>query len=682
PVLLPTPAALGSWARLLGGNGRRTVRGAAAWVRPRHHAMPAPRTPAGAEHPRELLGAFRASASPGALDLAVHLAAVPLVLPVIQLVQEAMLPDTGPMELAEVLLSGLLERLPDIEDSPGPRYVFAPGVQDLLLHSLDQGAAVLVLKYLSEYVTRRFGKGTRNFPARAVARLSGRDPLEEGRSGGREPGGWRESVIDELFAEIPARVVSWYDPDVPVSGGLPEAERLLRRWWAQGDPRLLHQARTHAEAAVADALADLGRARLVLGRILHALTETGEVRRRPEQARELLHAAADQLTGDDLDTRFELAAVQHDLWQAEEDPEQLRAAVRTLRTMADESTAAGRPLTGRLEGKRRLWLGRVLLALAGADGRTGAARRVSEDAAAEAAVELRAAGDLLAVGGDDDPGLCAALLDLSAALRKAGADSAERLANLDRAEAAAGDNDTLRLRCARARARVHRDTGDPAAADLAYTAAEAHTERDSLERAELLTEWGTMLLDSAEGATHLEGATRAEGLLREALTSAPGGGPLAARLQLLLGRALVARFERESFLPDLYEGCHLLEQVARKGQEGELRAEAWLLLGAARQEFPAGHVPSGQAEQALTRSLTEARQTQGADASASVAAARALLARGRLHERDARHDAALADYSAAAAEWRQLTGRMAEGVPMAEVRETRERIAALEAEAE
>jgi tetratricopeptide (TPR) repeat protein len=701
PVLLPTTAALGSWARLLGGRGGRTVRGAAAWVRPRHHAMPAPGPSQNRPRADELLADFRASASPGALDLVVHLAAVPLVLPVIQLVQEAMLPDSGPMELAEVLLSGLLERLPDIEGSPGPRYDFAPGVQELLLQSLDRGAAMLVLKYLGEYVGRRFGKGTRNFPALAVARLSGQSP-ETSESDWPEP--W-EGISDELFAEVPARVVRWYDPESAAPGVVDEAERLLQRWRTQGDPWLLEEARTHAEAALLAATGagtasrpgnavppgttgpaedrdldtdtdaggdsvELPRARLVLGQVLHALTETAEIRRNPGRALGLLRDSAHLLTGNDLDTRFELVAVRQDLWRAERDPAHLRAAVLTLRTMAEEARAGGRTLPDRTEARRLLLLGRILLALGDVDGRTPAEKR---SFATEAADQLRASGELLASAGADDRQLCAALLDLSAALRKAGADAVERLANLDRAEAAAGDSPTLRLRCARARARVHRDAGDTAAAASAYQAAEIHALPDSLERAELLTEWGTMLLDSADGGAH------AEGLLREALTTVPAAGPLAARLQLLLGRALVARYERESFLPDLYEGCHLLEQAARKGQDGELRAEAWLLLGIARQDFPEGHVAPERAEQALTRSLNEARQTQGT-APGSVAAARALLRRGVFHQHRGRPDQALTDLRAAAAEWQALTGHLADDVPWHEVRETRERIAALEAE--
>ncbi|MCC3780056.1 hypothetical protein K6I33_006557, partial [Streptomyces sp. UNOB3_S3] len=201
----------------------------------------------------ELLRAFRAGASPGALRLAVHLAAVPLTLPVMQLVQRAMLPDTGPMELAEVLLSGLLWRLPDMDPDTGtgPWYEFADGVREMLLHSLDRGAAALVLKHCSDYVERHFGKGARNFSARAAAQLAGEELIAPALPGPpAEPAGERRDAAEpELFAEVPARVVRWYRP-VPVeSGPVAEAERLLRLWQVQGDPSLLHQARALAAPA-------------------------------------------------------------------------------------------------------------------------------------------------------------------------------------------------------------------------------------------------------------------------------------------------------------------------------------------------------------------------------------------------------------------------------------------------
>ncbi|MEW2118059.1 SAV_2336 N-terminal domain-related protein [Streptomyces sp. NPDC005474] len=167
PVLSPTRTALGAWARLLAGNTGLSVSAPAAWVRADHPASP-PRPERPVADPESLVRAFRRSASRQAVALAVSISAVPLTLPVMQLVQRAMHPLSGPSVLAEVLLSGLLER--GTEDG---WYEFRPGVREALLRLLPRGDAMLVLKHCGEYVDRHFGRRARNFPALALARMSG-----------------------------------------------------------------------------------------------------------------------------------------------------------------------------------------------------------------------------------------------------------------------------------------------------------------------------------------------------------------------------------------------------------------------------------------------------------------------------------------------------------------------------
>ncbi|MGW5279085.1 SAV_2336 N-terminal domain-related protein [Streptomyces collinus] len=333
PVLQPTPEAFEAFARLLGGAGPTSER---AWAALTDPATPppaalAPAAPA-ARSDHDLLRAFRAGASPGALRLAVYLAAAPLTLPVMQLVQRAMLPDTGPMELAEVLLGGLLRQLPGTEDHPCFAY---PGrVQDLLLSSLDQDTAGLVLKHCSAYVERHFGRGTRNFAALAAARLADHDPgagagpLPEG-SGSPGDGG---SVEAELFASIPARVLRFYLPDLVTPDPLTEAERLLGQWHRLADPEVLRRAREQALAAVAPGTAPGGpRPHLVLGRILRAEAGTAAARttggradllREAATALAAAHAAASGDSRERAEAALELAGCRRELWQltAESDP--------------------------------------------------------------------------------------------------------------------------------------------------------------------------------------------------------------------------------------------------------------------------------------------------------------------------------------------------------------------------
>ncbi|MGD3105705.1 SAV_2336 N-terminal domain-related protein [Streptomyces sp. YGL11-2] len=281
PVLSATPSALGSWARLAAADAGLSLRGAAAVVRADHGTE----FPAGAAggperaEPARMVREFEQQASPAARLLAVHLSAVPLALPVIQLVQRAMLPQTGPAELAEVLLSGLLTRLPADAGGPagqgdeagGPWFDFRPGVRDELLGRLSAGEAALVLKHCSLYIERTFGRSARNFPAVAVAMLSG---------SGREPETGRRAV-PEPFARVSERVLRRFEPALrppdtrPYAPGGPAAEgaALLERYEQDGAVRDLIEAVRLLRAAARQlplAGADLARA------LLHAWATWGQ----------------------------------------------------------------------------------------------------------------------------------------------------------------------------------------------------------------------------------------------------------------------------------------------------------------------------------------------------------------------------------------------------------------------
>jgi hypothetical protein len=302
PVLPPTRTALGSWAQLLSGTAAASVRGAVAWVHRDHPAVPRARN-GGGRPAGELVEQFQAVASVDAFRLAVFLAATPLNLPVMQLVQRTMLPHTGPSELAEVLLSGLLTRTgPPAADDAGQWYEFADGVRDLLLRPLGRGDAALVLKHVSQHVEQHFGRGARNFPALAMAYLTGAPDTAETRRG---HGRTAVTRVPQPFAEVAGRVVRRYlhvvpetepangpgtEPAAPAAPGdlvagaraaidryrrdgtdqdLFAAVQLLRRagegaradlavalllmWHAQGDPAALREAREVAGAAVAAA---------------------------------------------------------------------------------------------------------------------------------------------------------------------------------------------------------------------------------------------------------------------------------------------------------------------------------------------------------------------------------------------------------------------------------------------
>ncbi|MGC9669134.1 FxSxx-COOH system tetratricopeptide repeat protein [Planosporangium sp. 12N6] len=110
---------------------------------------------------------FRASASTNARHLAEFLAAAPLTLPVMRLVQRLMLPESLPHDLAEVFLSGLLYRVtPPDRRVPADRilYDFRKGVRQALLTGLRAGEALALLDDVSQFVNQRMGTSF-DFPA-------------------------------------------------------------------------------------------------------------------------------------------------------------------------------------------------------------------------------------------------------------------------------------------------------------------------------------------------------------------------------------------------------------------------------------------------------------------------------------------------------------------------------------
>ncbi|WP_411101924.1 SAV_2336 N-terminal domain-related protein [Streptomyces sp. cmx-4-9] len=327
PVLPPGAIALGAWARLVAGLGTGPVPAEVARVLAAHPAAPAP-PPAAARPPRELVRRFRSSASPRAVQLALYLAAAPLTLPVMRLVQRTMLPDSEPSDLAEVLLSGLLRRS---GPGPGQWYAFVPGVQDVLLGPLGRDEAALVLKHCSEYVLAHFGRGVRNFPALAVSQLTGA-PVPGGAEGPPDDGRPPAEPLPQAFAQVSAKVVRRYLPGLPESG--PGAE-------PPPPPAAPAPGRSAAVRTARDRLADADAGGGVDARALH---EAVAVLRRA--------LAAPAGPGDPPEeAEAELALALLRLWAAERDPALLAEAEQTVAALA---TAAARLAHGRVLYERAL----------------------------------------------------------------------------------------------------------------------------------------------------------------------------------------------------------------------------------------------------------------------------------------------------------------------------------------
>ncbi|MEU9719152.1 SAV_2336 N-terminal domain-related protein [Streptomyces sp. NPDC047976] len=268
PVVPVVGLASGSLARLV-----RTVSGDGRWRRLaclRLDAAPAPGTapPHRAATALEAVERFRAGASPTAQQLAAHLAAVPLTLPVMTLVRRSLLRDSEHGHLAEVALGGLFAPWEGQQRPEDAEFDFLPGVRDVLLGSQLRGdvAAVreLVRRRVWEFMHRHRGTGP-DFSATRVT------PGEEGRRrvpAGALPFAERPAVEGVPAERAPAvRVVRVdFDPQagprevgvllaprlVLTAGHVPQArdavawvrsggrEAVCRAvWWDEGTPRVL-----------------------------------------------------------------------------------------------------------------------------------------------------------------------------------------------------------------------------------------------------------------------------------------------------------------------------------------------------------------------------------------------------------------------------------------------------------
>ncbi|MGP3951919.1 SAV_2336 N-terminal domain-related protein [Streptomyces sp. 7N604] len=327
PVLAPAQAALGTWARLVSGTAGLSLNAAAGWVRADHAGSTAARRSSDPREAPARVQAFRRSASPEAAQLAVHLSAVPLVLPVMQLVQRAMLAGSGPSVLAEVLLSGLLRRTtPEGGEGDGGEdgggelwYEFLDGVREELLRQLPMGDAQLVLKHCSQYVERHFGRRARNFPAMAAAYLAGSVERPTAGQGEADAPGLRR------FARVSEQVLRRFLP----SGAVPVAPEFV----VGGPVALVEQARQFLVRFERDGTArDLDEA----VRLLQVAVEV--------EPREETGAAVHSLLADALLLRWEARRVSEDLraaWAAadraaERDRSALLTLGRILTEMAGE----------------------------------------------------------------------------------------------------------------------------------------------------------------------------------------------------------------------------------------------------------------------------------------------------------------------------------------------------------
>ena len=159
---------LAGWSRLVSASGTGSVSTMAVFARP---DLPLPEqhreTRSVPGDARGLVQRFQANASPEAFKLAVYLTAAPITVPVIRLIQWAMLRSSRQSQVAEVFLGGLLRRKYEeiATDPDAVQYEFVTdAVRDLLMRRLRKTDALRVLLAVSDFLNVRFGQA-RDFRA-------------------------------------------------------------------------------------------------------------------------------------------------------------------------------------------------------------------------------------------------------------------------------------------------------------------------------------------------------------------------------------------------------------------------------------------------------------------------------------------------------------------------------------
>jgi hypothetical protein len=105
---------------------------------------------------------FCATASVTAQRLAGLIAAVPVSLPIVHLIQKTMLPQSQQVHVAEVFMGGLMELITNIDP---PQYQFIKDVRETIVDAVSTIKTMSVIDTVSAYISQRLGLGIKNFAA-------------------------------------------------------------------------------------------------------------------------------------------------------------------------------------------------------------------------------------------------------------------------------------------------------------------------------------------------------------------------------------------------------------------------------------------------------------------------------------------------------------------------------------
>ncbi|MCZ8224735.1 MAG: formylglycine-generating enzyme family protein [Microcystis sp. LE19-84.1B] len=175
PTISLTPSSLKAWALVLSGDSNATCAGVLLEKSPQNREIPATISPEMSG--KQALELFASTASPLAWELLKKLAAAPVNLPIIRLIQSKLLSASNPLNIAEVILSGFLKVYlggePVKWDKGGKfnfhtppnslDFEFDDEVRELLLTELGNSRALEVIFVLSEYIAQKLNLSTTTF---------------------------------------------------------------------------------------------------------------------------------------------------------------------------------------------------------------------------------------------------------------------------------------------------------------------------------------------------------------------------------------------------------------------------------------------------------------------------------------------------------------------------------------
>jgi hypothetical protein len=160
PVVTLEDRSILPWAKSLAGSANVWLPGILLYLSPNNtleENCDKKKVPVSNKSKHNQLKVFMATASPEAQDLLRCLAALPLTLPVIRLVQRVIFPNTRQVHLAEVLLSGLIKQKELIRSNTLYNellFDFEDGIREILIRSqpIDQ-----TINALSVYIDTQIG---------------------------------------------------------------------------------------------------------------------------------------------------------------------------------------------------------------------------------------------------------------------------------------------------------------------------------------------------------------------------------------------------------------------------------------------------------------------------------------------------------------------------------------------